>query len=169
MVEQIGLVLALLVLTMGTWWAWRRRRKLAQGAPTCANCRSFSLEGGQQTIAHTGAFAAAAAVLPPWKMAVKRQIEWSPEYRQLEAELAAAVEDDDVALQGEINAKIHALGELGTEVPPAEYVAAELLELSWRDFGACTKHGELRARTDSCDQHTFDTRPNPKSHLRVVS
>lgn len=165
MTEEIGLVLvAVVFLAALGGWLWRRR--LAQSGPVCEDCTYFSLEAGQQALTHSGAFAGAAAVLPPWRMAEKRRIDWSPEYVALEKELEAAIKARDYKKKTEIHARIQELGELGKEIPPEKYVDEGLLELAWSDFGECRKHRELRARVDHCDR--FQRRRRNQSHRQLT-
>ncbi len=170
-----------LVLAFAWWYARRMLRKLG-GPPTpvvrpeelahgrrmgltvvepepepeptrsCESCKHWSLEAGQHEMRRNPAFHQATAHLAPWQMGRPRKVKSNPEYDAVEKKLEAAIQARDYELQKKLHNELMELrpGEL---IPPEEYVAPEVLALTWQDLGACAKHRELRMRTDACEAY----------------
>ncbi len=115
----------------------------------CGDCRHFDLDAGQMIMGQTPDFVAATRHLLPWQMGRKREVDYNPEYLELEAKLEQAIKDRDYTLQSELTDKMMTM-DPGRVRKPSEYVPPEMLRLKWQDFGACAQHEELRANTDTC-------------------
>lgn len=160
--ELTALVLAcaLLILTgfaLFFWYRTAKTLKLSTAArslpvvdnPTCESCCYFSLEGGQTLMRAQPAFFAAAQVLAPWQMGRPREVKPNPDYDALEAELYEASAAGQIERAEALHERLMTMrpGEL---LPPETYIEEPILKLQWQDFGACGRHSELRAKSDTC-------------------
>lgn len=113
----------------------------------CGSCRFFDLEAGQKLMGMNPAFRTAAGLIPPWRMGRALKLKPNPEHLEL-LNLISEAESED--RKRELRAKLDATP-AEIPLPPEEQVQPELLDLEWDQFGACKKHQELRAKTDSCE------------------
>jgi hypothetical protein len=151
------LLFAALVLMCALGLVFRARRRNRRALPviacvhqTCANCRFFSLDGGQAIMRSHAPFFAAAQHLPPWQMGRPQDVERNPAYDALEAEMIQAGKDGDYDRQRELHNQLLETNP-GELLPPTQ-IDGTLLELQWQDFGACGVHQEIRAQSDACDR-----------------
>lgn len=117
--------------------------------PSCGNCAHFSLEGGQAIMRCNPAFLAAAEHLQPWQMGRPVRTDPNPAYLELEKRVEAAGAAGDKELEQKLQNELMTMNP--GEQPP-DPVPAELLELTWDQFGACGAHQELRPSIDHCDR-----------------
>ncbi len=147
--EPIALaIFVAIVLVLALAWFMGRKPK---PPPGCEGCRFFSLEGGQTLMRNAPAFAAASEHIPPWMMGQPRKVKPNPEYDALEAEMQAAGRDGKFELQRELHTKLLEMNP-GELLPPAAYTEEPMLKLEWASFGACGRHQELRAKSDTCKE-----------------
>lgn len=123
---------------------------------TCNECSAWSLEAGQRLLDARPAFRAAGQFLSPAQMGQKRNPAFMDlEKRIFDAEKAIdrmAHPDDAAGLRAQ--AELHELRAELAATP--EYLNVEGIEknmkVTWQDFGLCTLHKQIRAKTDSCDR-----------------
>lgn len=144
---------------------------------TCEHCTHFSWETGQAAMQQHAPFLQVMNVVQPWQLAQERR-EWepTPEYVELRNRCEAIL-----AAMGDFPISETRLLELETELQehqqamemmspqqisaPSKQTTPEMLRTQWKDFGACTLHGEGRAKQDHCERWEADGR----RHLGIAS
>lgn len=135
--------------------AARPPKRALEVVASCLGCDAWSHEAGQRLMDAQPAFRAAGSFLSPAQMGQRR----NPEYMKLEKQI---YETEKLVKKGqepavELPAKKR-LETLRAELAAMpEYVNPEGIEknmkVTWADFGLCTSHRELRAKTDRCDRY----------------
>lgn len=115
----------------------------------CGSCDHFALGPGQRLLDAHPAFRQVAQTLQPWQMGQKR----NPDYIAIERKIYEVEEGKEGPIgKGNATALRGELATLEEYLEAAPDSLSKNMKVEWRDFGLCSEHRHLRAKTDTCDR-----------------